>query len=76
MTHQVFREDVDETILKPEWANRPRIGDTIRMPDAPHLGHAVVIATFYRNGEGGMHVQWEHGMSWASCHRCEIVKPV
>lgn len=67
--------DVDETTLKPEWANRPRIGDTVRGDTAPHF-EGVVVATFYRNGEGGMHVRYSDDgkISWASCHRNEVVK--
>ncbi len=71
MTHE------DETKIKPEWANRPRIGDTIALEGLPDFV-GVVKATFYGNGEGGLHVQFDcpsyKGVSWASCHRVVIVK--
>jgi hypothetical protein len=66
-------DDVDETTLKPEWANRPRVGDIIA-PDGIADMHGEVVATFYRNGEGGMHVRYEHGICWSSCHRAVIVR--
>lgn len=65
--------EVDETTLRPQWAGRPRVGDTVRDPRAPSIGDGEVIATFYRNGEGGMHVTWSFGTSWACCHNVVIV---
>jgi hypothetical protein len=33
-----------------------------------------VKATFYGNGEGGMHVQFSTGYSWVSCHTVQVVE--
>lgn len=67
----------DETKIKPEWADRPRIGDTIAPSDRPEF-EGIVLDTFYGNGEGGMHVKFDDpsykGVSWVSCHRVIIVK--
>ena len=55
-------------------AERPRAGDTAKNIDKPH-SESVVTDTFYRNGEGGMHVYWAEGQySWACCDRVEIVQ--
>jgi hypothetical protein len=58
---------VDETVLNEKWRDRPRPGDTVVMDFQDYTG--VVEQTFYCNGEGGMHVKFPHGVSWASCHR-------
>ena len=66
-------DDVDETTLRPQWADRPRVGDTVQSRTVPELV-GVVIATFYRNGEGGMHVTYDHGTSWSSCHGVTVIR--
>lgn len=55
---------------------RPRMGDTVQMTRWPHAQQRV-IATFYCNGEGGMHVMDLHeggGAHWSCCDNVEIVE--
>lgn len=68
-----FADDVDETTLRPEWRDRPRIGDVVESDGGMR---AVVRATYYRNGEGGMHVERTTGgpWTWESCHRVRVVE--
>lgn len=68
-----MNEDFDERTLRAEWKDRPGVGDTIQLDGLPHMV-GEVVSTFYRNGEGGMHVKYAHGMSWSSCFRCTILK--
>jgi hypothetical protein len=63
---------MDEADERPQWATRPRIGDKVADRRTPHM-IGEVIATFYKNGEGGMHVMFDHGGSWVSCHTVTIV---
>jgi hypothetical protein len=66
-------ETMDETDERPQWANRPRIGDKVADRRTPHMV-GEVVATFYGNGEGGMHVLFDHGGSWVSCHMVDFVE--
>ena len=50
---------------------QPR-GDTVRMLREPRW-EGVVLDTFYENGEGGMHVSYEHLCSWTCYRDVEIV---
>lgn len=70
-------EPVDETVLRHEWRDRPRPGDTVEHIDpvaAQIMGPGVVCQTFYLNGEGGMHVRYASGVYWTSCHRVRVVE--
>ena len=64
-----------EADTRPQWAERPRIGDLVANVRNPEIV-GEVIATFYGNGEGGMHVRFPapYGCSWASCHTAKVVE--
>jgi len=62
-----------EADKRPEWANRPRIGDKVADRRTPRLV-VEVVDTFYGNGEGGMHVLFGTHVSWACCHMVDIVE--
>lgn len=67
-----IRGEPDEATTRDHWRARPMIGDIIEATDGlPRQGR--VVDTFYGNGEGGMHVAFDHGCSWASCHRFRVV---
>jgi len=57
------------------WKGRPNVGDVVTfMPPDPPGWLGTVLATFYQNGEGGMHVDWgERGTSWANCDRVGVI---
>lgn len=65
---------MDESDMRPEWANRPRIGNMVCDVRNPEMV-GEVVDTFYRNGDGGMHVVFDHGGSWMSCRTAKIVVP-
>jgi hypothetical protein len=53
--------------------HRPKPGDRVRLTRGPTT-EGVVIATFYEIGSAGMHVRYEHGCSWTSCHDVEMIE--
>ena len=72
-------DGIDETTLRPEWRDRPRVGDIVESRDpyvARMTGRYVVTDTYYRNGEGGMHIIRDGAacVQWASCHEMRIVE--
>lgn len=54
----------------------PRKGDKVRPKPGrgDHIGVGLVVDTFYQNGEGGMHVRFEYGSSWACCTDVDVVE--
>lgn len=64
-----------ETQERTKWPERPHVGDSVEtLPgDGPYY-RGQVVATFYCNGEGGMHVAWDGGgVGWVPYHRMALV---
>lgn len=45
----------------------PKEGDTVQLAGHGANGVGRVVATFYENGQGGMHVKYPNSCSWTCC---------
>lgn len=64
---------IDESTTRDDWRWRPMVGDIVESVDGGPPRRGRVLDTFYANGEGGMHVQYDWGASWSCCHRMRVV---
>lgn len=65
---------LDEATLRDRWRHLPMVGDEIKMKTWP-FWEAVVIDTFYRQGERGMHIRFtDGGCAWACADRWRVVR--